>query len=105
MKNLRQWAARLLLVLFPLMGALAALSTLPAATASSPVLVIGLPGFGDPKDLVARAGGYPVGFFRPAFGQVAHSQNPDFLTNLRASGPFLLLNADKLPNFLCGRYA
>lgn len=101
----RLLAARLLFVLFPIVGLGSILSTLPAATPASPILIVRLPGAPAIETTVAQAGGYRVGVIPPAIGQVVHSQDPAFLSRLRASGAFLLLNADQLPDFLCGRYA
>lgn len=101
----RLLAARLLFVLFPLIGLGAMASDLPSAIPASPILIVRLPGAPTIDAVVAQAGGYVVGVAPPPIGQVVHSQDPAILSRLRASGAFLLLNADQLPDFLCGRYA
>lgn len=93
------------MTLFPVLGLAAMVAALPGAVAGSPVLILPLAGSATIDAAVARAGGYPVGPVRAPFGRVVHSQDPAFLEMLRASGPFVLLNADQLPNFICGRYA
>lgn len=105
MKTCRLLSAVLLLMLFPIVGLAAMVPMLPAAVPNSPVLILDLFLSSDIDAVLARTGGYPVGPFRPLFGQVVHSQDPDFIENLRSSGAFILLNADQLPNFLCGKYA
>lgn len=105
MTFVRPLAARLLFLLFPIVGLVALLPALTAAMPTNPVLIIRLPGAPDIDRTIVKAGGYAVGFRDPPIGKIVHSQDPAFLVRLRASGAYLLLNADQLPDFLCGRYA
>lgn len=103
--SLRTCAACLLFTAFPMVGLAALGLSLPRAVPSQPILVVGVPGLSNVEAMVSRAGGYPIGPTRPPLGLLVHSQDPDFLSDLRAQWPYLLLNADKLSNFMCGRNA
>lgn len=101
----RSLAARRLFALFPLLLLAGVLPALSAAVASLAILIVSLSGGPDPAAVVAQAGGWPVAPPRPSFGLIVHATNPDGLPRPRASGSSLWLNADRLPNFMCDRYA
>lgn len=89
------------LAAFPLLWGAVALAALPEARPGHPVLVIG--GFSAPAaELARRAGGYPVGPAAGVIGQIAHSQDPHFLSRLRGGGALLLLDAERLSFLTCG---
>lgn len=90
------------LALFPLLWGAVAFAALPSARPGQAVLVIGGPFSDGAGVLIARAGGYPVGPAIRSLGQTAHSQDPAFLSRLRAAGAFLLLDAGRLSFFTCG---
>ncbi len=89
------------LAAFPLLWGAAALAALPAARPGYPVLVIGGP-FAPAAELAVLAGGYPVGPGTGVIGQIAHSQDPSFLSRLRDGGALLLLDAERLSFVTCG---
>ncbi len=90
------------LTLFPLLWGAVAVAALPSARPGHPVLVIGMPFVAGAETIVAAARGYPVGTMTGQIGRIAHSQDPGFLTRLRAGGPLLLLDAERLSFFVCG---
>ncbi|WP_281825922.1 hypothetical protein [Jannaschia rubra] len=99
---MRSFQALLALVLFPAIWCGVVLAALPRAAEGRPVLVIPSP-FGPSADqIVAQAGGYPVGLRPPLVGIVAHSTLPGFAVRLQDAGAMVLLNAERLPAFLCG---
>ncbi|WP_139212328.1 hypothetical protein [Jannaschia pohangensis] len=86
----------------PVIWGVSAVAALPRANAGNPVLVIAWPVGASADSLILRAGGYGIGLDAPPLGKLGHSQDADFIDRLRALKPLLLLDANRLPSFLCG---
>lgn len=81
-------------------GPLLALSSIPPREGEL-LLVVAWPWRGTPQDVVARAGGYVVGFEHGLASVLATSFEPKFIGRLRDEGAALILDGSRLVNF-CG---